>query len=88
LKEAVLSFEDLEIHLILDNYRTHKSQAVQRWLQSRKRQRFHLHFTPTSSSWPNQVERWFARITDRMTGWQNGIAIPNRSFGKRRQTLF
>jgi transposase len=57
---------DLEIHLILDNYSTHKSQAVQRWLQSRKRQRFHLHFTPTSSSWLNQVERWFARITDRM----------------------
>src|SRR5262252_2868271 len=57
---------DLEIHLILDNYSTHKSQAVQRWLQPKKRQRFHLHFTPTSSSWLNQVERWFARITDRM----------------------
>src|SRR5205807_212047 len=42
---------DLEIHLILDNYSTHKSQAVQRWLQPKKRQRFHLHFTPTSSSW-------------------------------------
>jgi len=50
---------DLEIHLILDNYSTHKSQAVQRWLQPKKRQRFHLHFTPTSSSWLNQVERWF-----------------------------
>src|SRR6516165_8529845 len=57
---------DLEIHLILDNYSTHKSQAVQRWLQPKKRQRFHLHFTPTSSSWLNQVERWFALITDRM----------------------
>ena len=56
----------MEIHLILDNYSTHKSQAVQRWLQPKKRQRFHLHFTPTSSSWLNQVERWFARITDRM----------------------
>jgi len=57
---------DLEIHLILDNYSTHKSQAVQRWLQPKKRQRFHLHFTPASSSWLNQVERWFALITDRM----------------------
>jgi len=57
---------DLEIHLILDYYSTHKSQAVQRWLQPKKRQRFHLHSTPTSSSWLNQVERWFALITDRM----------------------
>jgi transposase len=57
---------ELEIHLILDNYSTHKSQAVQRWLKPKKRQRFHLHFTPTSSSWLNQVERWFALITDRM----------------------
>jgi transposase len=57
---------DLEVHLILDNSSTHKSQAVQRWLQPRKRQRFHLHFTPTSSSWLNQVERWFGLLTDRM----------------------
>jgi putative transposase len=57
---------ELEIHLILDNYSTHKSQAVQRWLKPKQRQRFHLHFTPTSSSWLNQVERWFALITDRM----------------------
>jgi transposase len=57
---------ELEIHLILDNYSTHKSQVVQRWLQPKKRQRFHFHFTPTSSSWLNQVERWFALITDRM----------------------
>jgi transposase len=57
---------DLQIHLILDNYSTHKSQAVQRWLKPKKRLRFHLHFTPTSSSWLNQVERWFALITDRM----------------------
>jgi transposase len=57
---------DLDIHLILDNYSTHKSEAVQRWLKSKKRQRFHLHFTPTSSSWLNQVERWFTLITERM----------------------
>src|SRR6202158_2384682 len=58
--------EDLDVHLILDNYSTHKSAAVQRWLKPRKRRRFHFHFTPTSSSWLNQVERWFGLITDRM----------------------
>ena len=57
---------DLEIHLVVDNYGTHKSAAVQRWLKPAKRQRFHFHFTPTSSSWLNQVERWFGLITDRM----------------------
>ncbi len=55
-----------EIHLIMDNYCTHKSQEVQRWLKARKRRRFHFHFTPTSSSWLNQVERFFALITGRM----------------------
>lgn len=45
------------IHVILDNYSTHKHANVQRWLATHKR--FHLHFTPTSSSWLNQVERWF-----------------------------
>lgn len=57
---------DQEIHLIMDNYCTHKSQAVQRWLKAKKRQRFQFHFTPTSSSWLNQVERFFALITGRM----------------------
>ncbi len=57
---------DLEVHLIVDNYRMHKSAAVERWLKPKKRRRFHFHFTPTSSSWLNQVERWFGLITDRM----------------------
>lgn len=57
---------DLDVHLIVDNYSTHKSAAVQRWLKPKKRRRFHLHFTPTSSSWLNQVERWFGLITDKM----------------------
>jgi len=57
---------ELDIHLIVDNYSTHKSAVVQRWLKPKKRRRFHLHFTPTSSSWLNQVERWFALITERM----------------------
>jgi len=57
---------DLQIHLIVDNASTHKSAEVQRWLASKKRARFHFHFTPTSSSWLNQVERLFGIITDRM----------------------
>ena len=54
---------ELEVHLILDNYGTHKTPAIQRWLV--KRPRFHLHFTPTSASWINLVERWFATLTER-----------------------
>lgn len=57
---------ELDVHLILDNYSTHKSAAVQRWLKPSKRRRFHFHFTPTSGSWLNQVERWFGLITDKM----------------------
>ena len=57
---------DQEVHLIMDNYCTHKSAQVQRWLQPKERKRFHFHFTPTSSSWLNQVERFFALITGRM----------------------
>ena len=57
---------DQQVHFIMDNYCTHKSDEVQRWLKPRKRQRFHFHFTPTSSSWLNQVERFFALITGRM----------------------
>ncbi len=53
---------DLEIHLVLDNYATHKTPKVAAWLK--KRPRYHLHFTPTSSSWLNQIERWFAKITE------------------------
>src|SRR5437588_135433 len=57
---------DLDVHIILDNYSTHKSATVQRWLKSRKHRHFYFHFTPTSSSWLNQVERFFALITERM----------------------
>lgn len=53
----------LEVHLILDNYATHKHPNVKTWLV--KHPRFHLHFTPTSSSWLNLVERWFRDITDK-----------------------
>jgi transposase len=54
---------DLDVHLILDNYATHKTPLIHRWLA--KRPRFHLHFTPTSGSWLNGVERWFGLLTQR-----------------------
>lgn len=53
----------LDVHLILDNYGTHKTQLIRRWLAQRPR--FHLHFTPTSASWLNLVERWFAELTEK-----------------------
>jgi transposase len=55
--------KDLDLHLVLDNYATHKTPAVKNWLI--RHPRFHLHFTPTSSSWLNLVERWFAELTTR-----------------------
>ncbi|WP_033666659.1 IS630 family transposase [Salinispora mooreana] len=54
----------LQIHMIVDNYGTHTHPNVKTWLA--KHPRFHLHFTPTSSSWLNLVERWFADLTDKM----------------------
>ena len=51
----------LDIHLVLDNYGTHKHPEVKKWLVERPR--YHVHFTPTGSSWLNQIERWFAEIT-------------------------
>jgi transposase len=54
---------DLDVHLICDNYVTHKSPTVTAWLGGHRR--FHMHFTPTYSSWLNQVERWFGLLTDK-----------------------
>ena len=54
---------DLDVHMILDNYGTHKTALIRRWMA--KRPRFHMHFTPTSSSWLNLVERWFAELTQK-----------------------
>jgi transposase len=53
----------LDVHLVMDNYGTHKTPTVKRWLA--RNPRFHVHFTPTSASWLNQVERWFATLTER-----------------------
>lgn len=55
--------EELDVHLIVDNYATHKHPKVRTWLVQRPR--YHIHYTPTYSSWLNQVERWFALITQR-----------------------
>ena len=52
---------DLDVHLVMDNYSTHKTPLIKNWL--RKRPRFHVHFTPTYGSWLNLVERWFAELT-------------------------
>jgi transposase len=54
---------DLEVHLVLDNLKTHKTQLIHDWLV--KRPRFHLHFTPTRASWLNLVECWFALLSRR-----------------------
>ena len=53
----------LDVHLILDNYGTHKTAIIRNWLG--KRPRCHVHFTPTSASWLNLVERWFVELTDK-----------------------
>jgi len=55
--------EDLDVHLVVDNYATHKTPLIRRWLA--KRPRYHMHFTPTGASWLNQVERWFATLTQK-----------------------
>jgi hypothetical protein len=53
----------LELHLIVDNYQTHKHPKVRSWLK--RHPRFHVHFIPTSSSWLNLIERWFRELTDK-----------------------
>lgn len=55
--------EQLEVHLVMDNYGTHGTAPIRNWLA--KRPRFHVHFTPTSASWLNLVERWFAALTEK-----------------------
>jgi transposase len=54
---------DLDVHLVLDNSATHKTKLIRDWLAQRPR--YHVHFTPTSASWINQVERWFGLLTER-----------------------
>lgn len=54
---------ELEVHLVMDNYATHSAPEIQRW--RKRHRRFHFHFVPTYSSWLNQVERWFALLSER-----------------------
>jgi transposase len=63
LVDSKIPPEEKEVHLVLDNYGTHKTAQVVRWFA--RHPRYHLHFTPTSGSWVNQVERWFAEITEK-----------------------
>jgi len=59
--KAIPEEDGVELHIIMDNYATHKTEQVQRWFA--RRPRYHVHFTPTGASWLNQVERFFAEIT-------------------------
>ena len=67
---------ELEIHLVLDNLSAHKAPEVMEWLADPKRARWHVHFTPTSSSWLNLVERWFKELTDRRLGRGTFSSVP------------
>jgi len=64
----------LDVHLIVDNYGTHKHAKVRRWLA--RHPRYHLHFTPTYASWLNQIERWFALITQRAIRRGSFTSVP------------
>ena len=66
--------EGLDIHIVMDNYATHKTAAVKAWLA--RRAHWHIHFTPTSASWINQVERWFAELTRKQL--QRGVHTSTR----------
>lgn len=65
---------DLDVHLICDNYATHKSPTITGWLN--RHPRFHMHFTPTYSSWLNQVERWFGLLTDKKLRRGTHTSVP------------
>jgi transposase len=66
--------KDLDVHLVMDNYATHKTPLIRNWLV--RRPRWHVHLTPTSASWLNQVERFFATLTDKkiMRGIHRSVA--------------
>lgn len=71
---------DLDLHLIVDNYGTHKHPRVKSWLK--RHPRFHLHFIPTSSSWLNMVERWFREITDKRIRRGSFLNVPDLIRGR------
>ncbi len=63
LDKQIPKDEGIEVHLVMDNYGTHKTDKVKRWFA--RRPYYHIHFTPTGSSWLNQIERWFALLTEK-----------------------
>lgn len=65
---------DLDVHVIMDNYGTHKTAIIHRWFL--KRPRFHVHFTPTYGSWLNLVERWFAELTQKQIRRGSHRSVP------------
>jgi transposase len=74
---------DLDLHLILDDYSTHKTPQIHQWLL--RHPRFHLHFTPAYSSWLNMVERWFAELTNRKLRRSEAVRMdPHRRRDPRR----
>ena len=56
---------DLEVHVVLDNLSAHSTPEIRKWLAHKNRRRWHLHFTPTSSSWLNLIQRWFKEPTEK-----------------------
>ncbi len=66
--------DDLDVHIVMDNYATHKTPKIKAWLA--RRPHYHVHFTPTSASWINQVERWFAELTRKQL--QRGVHTSTR----------
>ena len=74
LVDSKLPAEAKEVHIVLDNYGTHKTPKVIRWFA--RHPRYHLHFTPTSGSWINQVERWFAEITSKRIRRGSFTSVP------------
>ena len=66
---------ELAVHLVMDNYGTHKTALIQRWLA--KRPRYQVHFTPTSASWLNLVERWFGLLTERQI--RRGVHVSTKA---------
>jgi transposase len=75
LVDSKLPADAKEVHLVLDNYGTHKTPKVIRWFV--RHPRYHLHFTPTSGSWVNQIERWFAEITEKRIRRGSFTSIPS-----------
>ena len=74
LVDSQLPAEAKEVHLVLDNYGTHKTPKVIRWFA--RHPRYHLHFTPSSGSWINQIERWFADITEKQIRRGSFTSVP------------